>query len=112
LLVDEKAIAQVVKGDGLFVVKDIFAREKSYIDYEYDDDWNYKEVEKTKTENLPRYVGMFSSDNPAIFEKLLKIGMRHDKTRVDGQIYEITSKNIVGIEPFILIDKGIVYLSN
>lgn len=71
LLLDEEAIASVAKGDGLFVLNGIAEKEVTYTDYEYDEDYNYKEIEKTKMETIPDFLVMFSSDNVNLYNRLV-----------------------------------------
>ncbi|WP_257670121.1 hypothetical protein [Parapedobacter tibetensis] len=71
LLLDEKAIANAVKGDALFVLNGISEEEVSYTAYEYDEDYNYQEVEKTKTEAIPDFLLMFSSDDVSIYNRIM-----------------------------------------
>ncbi len=72
LIIDEKAIANVAKGDGLFVLNGIAEQEVPYITYEYDDDYNYYEVEKTKTEVIPDFLFMFSSDDVTLYNRVMR----------------------------------------
>ncbi|WP_257658354.1 hypothetical protein [Parapedobacter lycopersici] len=70
LLLDEAAIARVAKGDALFVLNGITEEEVPYIDYEYDDNYDYKEVEKTKMETIPDFLLMFSSDDNKLYDQV------------------------------------------
>ena len=112
VVVDEKAVAKVFKGDNLFVLNGVSQKEVKYIDYEYDDDYNYKEIEKTKMEKIPDYLWMFSSDDTRVFEKILAILITENRVVDHDGIYESITKEIDQIAPYILIDKGIVFLSN
>jgi len=112
VIVDEKAVAKVFKGDNLFVLNGVTQKEVKYIDYEYDDDYNATEVEKTKMEKIPNYIWMFSSDDTRIFEKIFKILESEDNLVNHDGIYEIKSGKIDELAPYILIDKGIVFLGN
>src|SRR5690606_27181134 len=76
VVLDEKAIGKVFKGDNLFVLNGVTKVDVTYTDYEYDDDYNYTEVEKTKTETIPQFLWMFSSDDTRIFDKLIQIGLQ------------------------------------
>lgn len=71
LLLDEAAIAKVAKGDALFVLNGIAEQEVPYISYEYDDDYNYIEVEKTKMETIPDFLLMFSSDDMQLYNRMM-----------------------------------------
>jgi len=71
LLLDEAAIAKAAKGDALFVLNGIAEQEVPYISYEYDDDYNYMEVEKTKMETIPDFLLMFSSDDVSLYNRIM-----------------------------------------
>lgn len=112
IVVDEKAVAKVFKGDNLFVLNGVSQKEVKYIDYEYDEDYNYTEIEKTKMEKIPDYLWMFSSDDTRVFEKILAILITEDNIMEHDGIYEVKSAKIDEIAPYIMIDKGIVFLGN
>ena len=109
LVLDEKAIGKVVKGDGVLVLNSVKEREVKYTTYEYDDDYNSIEVEKTKKETLPDFLWMFSSDDTKLIEKFLSIGLsKHAITEEDG-IYTFKNKK----SPFdvhILLKDGIIFI--
>ena len=112
VMLDEKAIAKVFKGDNLIVINGVTQKEITYTDYEYDADYNYKEVEKTKMESIPEFLWMFSSEDTRIFERLIKVAVR-EKGMIDKDgIYEVDTRKSDGITPYLLIHKGIVYLGN
>src|SRR5690606_21853909 len=61
----------VAKGDAWFVLNGIAEQEVPYISYEYDDDYNYIEVEKTKMETIPDFLLMFSSDDMQLYNRMM-----------------------------------------
>ncbi len=91
LLLDEKATAEIVRGDMLLVLNNLSEREVTYTDYEYDEDYNYKEVVKTKTETVPDFLFMFSSEQKSLFDRLVRIGLREKELQAIGGIYQIVS---------------------
>lgn len=105
LLLDEKAIAKVVKGDALFLVNDLSSREVSYTGYEYDEDYKSIEVQKKKTETLPNFLMMFSSDDTSFFDRLLKIGMNRNLLSVDNNLYKIEVQKGIFDVYFLIKDK-------
>ena len=109
---DEKALGKVIKGDNLFVVNGVTKQEVKYKDYEYDDDYNYTEIERTKMETLPQFIWMFSSEDTRIFEKIINVGKSENSIEDHGGIFELKINDRSGIKPYLLIDKGIVFLSN
>ncbi len=112
VIVDEKAVAKVFKGDNLFVLNGVSQKEVKYIDYEYDEDYNYQEIEKTKMEKIPNYLWMFSSDDTRIFEKIFAILETEGNLINHEGIYEIKNGKIDEFAPYILIKEGIVFLGN
>jgi len=105
LLLDEKAIAKVVKGDALFLVNDLSSREVSYTGYEYDEDYKSIEVQKKKTETLPNFLMMFSSDDTSFFDRLLKIGMNRNLLSLDNNLYKIEVQKDIFDVYFLIKDK-------
>ncbi|HIC33028.1 MAG TPA: hypothetical protein EYO76_14035 [Flavobacteriaceae bacterium] len=71
LLLDEEALGEVLNGDLLFLLSGISQQEVTYTTYEYNDDYEYEEVEKTKTETIPDFLVMASTDNPSYLLKLI-----------------------------------------
>ncbi len=91
LLIDEEAVAEIVRGDMLLVLTDLSEREVTYTDYEYDEEYNYKEVEKTKTETVPDFMFMFSSEQKELFNKLVRIGIREGELEATNGMYKLTT---------------------
>lgn len=111
LLLDEKAVAKVIKGDAVLLFTDIGPREYTYTTYEYNEDYERKEVTKTKTETVPDFLFMMSSDDPRIIERLLNYGVHKERIALKNGIYTLDDK-LTGSSPFkmhILIKDGIVF---
>lgn len=79
IIIDEKAIADVLPGNGLFVLHGVTPRKVTYIGYEYDKDYNSKEVAKTKTEMSPDFSFIFETKNEHIFNKLINLPIKLNK---------------------------------
>jgi hypothetical protein len=112
IALDEKAIAKVFSGDNLFLVNGISKQTVKYKDYEYDDDYNMTEVEKTKTETLPQFLWMFSSQDTRIFERLIKVGVKENVVKDHNGVYEMQEKGSNDIKVYFLINDGIVFVGN
>lgn len=89
LLLDEEAIASAARGDGLFVLNGIAEKEVTYTDYEYDENYNYKEVEKTKMETIPDFLLLFSSDNASLYNRIVDYLQHKMLLSEDRDIYHI-----------------------
>jgi hypothetical protein len=112
LLLDEKAVAKVIKGDALLLINGISQKEVTYKTYEYDEDYNAKEIEKKKTETLPDFLFMMSSDDTRLIEKALHYGIRKNVVSLKNNIYALDKKLSKGPFSFyILIRDGIVFCS-
>lgn len=108
---DEKAIGKVIKGDNVFFLNDLRKVTREYISYEYDDDYNSKEVTKTKEEYAPNYLWMFTSEDQRIFKKTLDFAVKKEKVSLENGIYKIDLKKTM--DPiFILFKKDIVFVGS
>ena len=58
IAVDEKALYNLFKGDMVFAVTGVKEYEKMITTYEYDDDFNQKEVQKLSKEKMPEFTMM------------------------------------------------------
>ena len=111
LLLDEEAVSKVIKGDALFVINGLKSKEVTYTTYEYDDDYNQKEVTKTKNETLPDFLFMFSSEDTSLINKLIKYGIHKNMVTVENNIYKIQEKKSP-IDIYFMIKDGIVFFGN
>ncbi len=111
LLLDEEAVSKVIKGDALFVINGLNTRDVTYTTYDYDDDYNRKEVTKTKKETLPDFLFMFSSEDNRLMNKLIKYGMNKNYVTVNNSIYKIEEKKSP-IDIYFMIKDGMVFFGN
>lgn len=112
LLLDEKAISKVIKGDMLFVCTDISKKKTSYTTYDYGDNYERKEVMRTKEEVLPDFMLMFSSDDTRLLEKTLQYGVKKGIANYSNGIYTLDRKTRkMPFTVYLHIKDGIVFLS-
>jgi hypothetical protein len=111
LLLDEEAVSMVVKGDAMFVINGLNTKDVTYTTYDYDDDYNRKEVTKTKKETLPDFLFMFSSEDHRLMNKLIKYGMNKNYVTVNNNIYKIEEKKSP-VDIYFMIKDGIVFFGN
>lgn len=109
---DEKAIAQVMPGDHLFVVNGLRKFRKEYIDYSYDDDYNATEVKKTKDETLPVFIWMFTSKDQRLFKKGLDLAVTKTLGKIQDGIYAFSSKKGMDFPMYVLLKEDLVMVSN
>jgi hypothetical protein len=91
LLLDEQAIGKVVKGDALFIFNGLSRNEVSYKSYEYNEDnFERKEVMKTKKETLPDFLMMISSEDTRLIDKLIAYGVKKELVKKGAGYYELS----------------------
>jgi hypothetical protein len=109
LMLDEKAIAKVVKGDALILMTNLSQKETTYTTYVYDENYERKDTVQTKTETLPDILCMFSSDDTRLIEKLLKYGIGKGKIKLENNIYTLNRSTKIPFQLHLLIKDGIVF---
>ncbi len=90
LLLDEEAISKVIKGDAMVLFNGVYQYETTYTDYDYDENFNAKEIQKTKKESIPSFMMMFSSDESAFTKKLISYGIKKEAIKINGTFYEMS----------------------
>ncbi|MDV7137725.1 DUF4836 family protein [Maribacter sp. TH_r10] len=90
MLIDEEEAAKIIRGDMFLALTNLSEKEVTYTDYEYDADFNYKEVDKTKTETIPDFMYMFTSEEQEIFNRLVRIGLKENKLEAMNGVYRLT----------------------
>lgn len=111
LLLDEKAVAKVIKGDALFLLSGVSEKQVTYSSYVYDSEtFEYKDTVRTKTETLPDFLCMFSSDDPSIIERLLQYAIRKEKAILQDGIYSFEQTRKMPLGVHLLIKDGIVFV--
>lgn len=111
LLLDEKAISKVVKGDALFILSGLNEKEVSFKSYAYDEEtFQYKDSMMTKKETSPDFLCMFSSDDTQFIERMLKYGIKKDLITLHEGIYSIHKVYKSPFTLHMLMKDGIVFL--
>jgi len=111
IALDEKAISKVMKGDHVVFINDLKKVTTEYVDYEYDDDYNYTQVTKTKEEEIPNFLWMFTSEDQRIFTRLLAFAEKEQKASLTNGIFKI-SENEKSMPVYIFFKDDIVFVGN
>ncbi|WP_270090666.1 DUF4836 family protein [Sphingobacterium sp. SYP-B4668] len=109
---DEYAISKIMPGDNLVVVNGVTKLKMEYMDYEYDDDYNMKEVMQSKEEVVPRFVWMFTSKDQRLIVKGLQLAVAKEVAQYVDDIYEIPRKRGQEFPMYVLFKDDIVMVSN
>ncbi|QCX02006.1 DUF4836 family protein [Aggregatimonas sangjinii] len=113
ILIDEEAAAEIIRGDMLLVLNDLSERTVTYIDYEYDEAYNTVEVEKTKTETVPDFMFMFSSEQKGLFDRLVRIGVREGELEAINGMYKIaTMGSSSPFDIYVMFKDGICFMGS
>jgi hypothetical protein len=79
IIIDEKAIAELMPGNYLFVMHDMKPQIVDYTDYEYDEEYNRKEVKKTKKELSPDFTFAMETKKEDFMQKITRLPVKYAK---------------------------------
>ena len=79
IMIDEKGIADLMPGNFLFVMHDAKSKQVTYTDYDYDKEYNRKEVTKTKTELSPNFSFVMETRKEGFFKKIVDLPVKFAK---------------------------------
>jgi len=77
IIIDEKAIAELMPGNMVMVLHDMKTKEVTYKDFVYDENFKGKEVTKTKQELSPNFTFAIETKKEAFMEKLAKLPLKY-----------------------------------
>ncbi|MBB6371428.1 hypothetical protein [Chryseobacterium shigense] len=118
IVLDEEAITKVAPGNGIFVLNELKSKKVDYTDYEYDDDYNEKEVKKTKDIAVPDFTFAFATENEGYWNRVFNAlsANKHlaKKFSKKGDIYSFKNEKGDGYmdELYFIVKDGIVYLTS
>jgi len=112
IALDEKAIAKIMPGDNLVVVNGITNLKVDYVDYEYDDNYEAKEVKKTKEEKMPSFIWMFTSEDQRIIRKTADVAVSKNEAILADGIYKIKQGNGKDFPVYLMFKEDLVMISN
>ncbi|HAO06449.1 MAG TPA: hypothetical protein DCQ50_05535 [Chryseobacterium sp.] len=116
IVLDEKAITKIAPGNGIFVLNELKSKTVEYTDYEYDDDYNEKEVKKTKEIAVPNFTFAFATENEGywnrIFDMMTTNKVTAKKFSKNGDFYAFSEGKNDGYfdKLFFTVKDGIVYV--
>ena len=111
IFIDEEAIYDLWKGDVLFAVTGMEEFERTVTTYEYDEDFNKTETQKTVTQKLPEFVMMSSYGNEENVLKFIKLGEKTPFLENKGSYYQATIPE-ADMDVYIALHKGILFFTN
>ncbi len=119
IVLDEEAIAKIAPGNGIFVLNALNTKKVEYTDYDYDDNYNSKEIKKTKEVVVPDFTFAFATQNDNywkhVFDVLTSNKELSEQFGKNGDIYYLKNdkKSSHYIDQlFFTVKDGIVYMSS
>jgi hypothetical protein len=79
IIIDEKGIAELLPGNYMFVMHDMKPQIVDYTDYEYDSEYNRKEVKKTRMELSPEFTFAMETRKEDFMQKLANLPVKYAK---------------------------------
>ncbi|UKB79537.1 hypothetical protein [Chryseobacterium sp. MEBOG07] len=116
IVLDEEAITKIAPGNGIFVLNELKSKKVEYTDYEYDADFNEKEVKKTKEIAVPNFTFAFATENEGYWNRIFdvlatnkKLAKRFSKK---GNVYTFKEEKNGGYidQLFFTVKDGVVYM--
>lgn len=78
IIIDEKAIAELMPGNMMMVLHDMKTKTVTYTDYVYDEkDFKSKEIKKTKQELSPNFTFVMETKKDAFLQKIAKLPLKY-----------------------------------
>jgi len=118
IVLDEEAISKIAPGNGIFVLNELNTKKVEYTDYEYDENYNSKEVKKMKDVVVPDFTFAFATDNENYWKRVFNVLSTSKelakKFVKNGDVYffKNDAKNNTYIDQLCFTVKdGIVYLA-
>lgn len=118
IVLDEEAIAKIAPGNAIFVLNELKSKKVDYTDYDYDDDYNEKEVKKTKDVMVPDFTFAFATENEGYWKRVFDVLTTNKdfakKFTKNGDIYTFKEGKSNGYldQLYFTVKDGIVYLTS
>ncbi|MEM1321180.1 MAG: DUF4836 family protein [Bacteroidota bacterium] len=111
IAIDEKALYNLFTGDMLLAVTGLREFETMITTYEYDDEFNAKEVQKPSKETLPEFTLMMSYGNQQDLMKFIRLGLHTSVIEQEGSHFKITVPG-TPMDIYMAMEDGIFFVSN
>ncbi len=117
IVLDEEAISKIAPGSGIFVLNELKSKSVEYTDYDYDDEYNEKEVKKTKEVMMPNFTFAFATENEGYWTRIFNVLITNKNTAKNfskkGDFYEFKEEKASGYldQLFFTVKDGIVYVT-
>ncbi|GAA5091095.1 hypothetical protein GCM10023210_18060 [Chryseobacterium ginsengisoli] len=117
IVLDEEAISKIAPGNGIFVLNELKTKTVEYTDYDYDEDYNEKEVKKTKEVAMPNFTIAFATENEGYWNRIFNVLTTNKKTvknfikKGDFYTFKDDKKDSYLDQLFFTVKDGVVYMT-
>ncbi|KFC24443.1 hypothetical protein [Chryseobacterium sp. FH1] len=118
IVLDEEAISKIAPGNGIFVLNALNTKKVEYTDYDFDENFNSKEIKKTKDVVVPDFTFAFATGNDDYWKRVFNVLTTNkelsEKFAKNGDIFYLKKdeKNGTYIDQlYFTVKDGIVYLT-
>jgi len=108
IVVDEKGVSELLRGDMLFVLTDIKEREVTYTSYDYDEEYNRTETTKTKMEQVPDFLFMATASKKELYKRLMRLAVKENEATFENGIYQFKTPRSVPFDMFLTFKDDVV----
>lgn len=89
LVLDEEAISKAITGDAVFILNNISQKEVEYYSYDYDENYNYERVLKTRIRTVPDFLFIMGSEEEDLIRRAFNLGLKRDVLKAVAGGFEI-----------------------
>lgn len=112
MLLDEKAIGELITGDMLLVLNDFGEKEVTYTSYDYDEDYKRKEVTKTKKELMPDFTLMIGSEKGKFLTKTALLGVKYKLAENKAGYFKVVApKSEIPVDMYTAVKNNILFFT-
>lgn len=111
IVIDEDAIAKVMKGDMLLTVSGLQTVAVTSKTYEFDADFNYVEKDTVMMKTLPVMTILASYGSEKDVKKFINLGLHSKVLTQEGNHYKMTVPE-TGVDFYLAMQKGVLILTN
>lgn len=113
VFIDEETVYELFDGKFVFAITDLKPVVSTYITYEYDDDFNRREVVQNQTEIIPEFIFMAGVGRSDDMQKILDVLVASKVlVLVKKDCYTLTNSKNPASQFYVVFTKGILMLTN
>ncbi len=113
MLLDKQVLYGTLTGDFCLAITDLKKNSFTYTDYEYDSNFNSREVVREKTEVLPEFIGLASLGNRANLQKIINVIESFEGVRkINDNLYTFNNRGIKGFNLYLKLTDKVVIITN